>query len=250
MEGMHVLDITRDPDVGGGQGLVVLDVESDADLTGCPDCGIIAVGHGRHVQVLHDAPCFGTPVRVRWRKRIWRCCPEPSRDLDRGARLRSAASQAHQPGGGVEVSLLRLDDTTVSAIARLLDAVRGRSGAVYADWLEEQGVEVTMSVEYAALNPFRGYRNASLERRHRSHQRRHREDPPTRPRLPQLHQLQDPDPAHRRRHPPLPASADQDSISRTSRPRLIYEEPPKRIRKAEVGRNAVGTRRPSVMSFP
>jgi transposase len=77
VEGMHVLDVTRDPDVGGGQGLVVLDVESDADLTGCPDCGVVAVGYGRHVQVLHDAPSFGTPVRVRWRKRIWRC-PEPS----------------------------------------------------------------------------------------------------------------------------------------------------------------------------
>ncbi|MGH3180790.1 MAG: hypothetical protein ACRDOE_02630 [Streptosporangiaceae bacterium] len=64
VEGMHVLHITRDPDVGRGQGLVVLDVESDADLTGCPDCGVVAVGHGRHVQVLHDAPCFGTPVRV------------------------------------------------------------------------------------------------------------------------------------------------------------------------------------------
>jgi hypothetical protein len=33
VEGMHILDVTRDPDVGGGQVLVVLDVESDADLT-------------------------------------------------------------------------------------------------------------------------------------------------------------------------------------------------------------------------
>ena len=49
-EGMHVLDVTRDPDVGGGQGLVVLDVESDADPTGCPDCGVVAVG--RHVNDL------------------------------------------------------------------------------------------------------------------------------------------------------------------------------------------------------
>ncbi|MFE7396681.1 hypothetical protein [Streptomyces sp. NPDC057557] len=46
-EGMHVLDVTRDPDVGGGQGLVVLVVESDADLTGCPGCGTVSVGHGR-----------------------------------------------------------------------------------------------------------------------------------------------------------------------------------------------------------
>ncbi|MFD4861275.1 hypothetical protein [Streptomyces atratus] len=55
----------------------VLDVGSDTDLTGCPDCGVVAVGHGRHVQARHDAPSFGTPVRVWWRKRIWRR-PEPS----------------------------------------------------------------------------------------------------------------------------------------------------------------------------
>ncbi|MFG2629807.1 hypothetical protein [Streptomyces sp. NPDC048473] len=93
---MHVLDVTRDPNVGGGQGLVVLDVESDADLTGCPDCGVVAVGHGRHVQSLHDAPPFGTPVRVRWRKRIWRH-PEPLVTADcviapGGLRIRDTAT--------------------------------------------------------------------------------------------------------------------------------------------------------------
>lgn len=44
--------------------------------------------------------------------------------------------------------------------ARLLDAVQGRSGKVYADWLIEQGVEVTSTIEHAALDPFRGYMNA------------------------------------------------------------------------------------------
>ncbi|MDQ3094910.1 MAG: transposase, partial [Actinomycetota bacterium] len=44
--------------------------------------------------------------------------------------------------------------------ARLLDAVPGRSGRVYADLLTEQGVELTVSVEHAALDPFRGYANA------------------------------------------------------------------------------------------
>jgi hypothetical protein len=39
VEAMHVLDVTRDPDIGRGQGLVVRDVESEADLTGYPDCG-------------------------------------------------------------------------------------------------------------------------------------------------------------------------------------------------------------------
>jgi hypothetical protein len=38
--------------------------------------------------------------------------------------------------------------------ARLLDAVQGRSGTGYADWLKERGVEVTVSVQYAALDPF------------------------------------------------------------------------------------------------
>lgn len=93
---MHVLDVARDPNVGGGQGLVVLDVESDADLTGCPDRGVVAVGHGRHVQALHDAPPFGTPVRVRWRKRIWRY-PEPLVTADcviapGGLRIRDTAT--------------------------------------------------------------------------------------------------------------------------------------------------------------
>ncbi|MFG1953942.1 hypothetical protein [Micromonospora sp. NPDC048830] len=40
VEARHALDVIRDPDVGGKQGLVVLDVESGADLTGCPDCEV------------------------------------------------------------------------------------------------------------------------------------------------------------------------------------------------------------------
>jgi hypothetical protein len=41
--------------------------------------------------------------------------------------------------------------------ARLLDAVQGRSGKVYADWLTKHGVDVKVTVEHAALDPFRGY---------------------------------------------------------------------------------------------
>jgi transposase len=72
VQDMHVLDVAT-----GEDGSVLLEVESDDVLTGCPDCGVVAIGHGRRVQLLHDAPCFGRPVRVRWRKRIWRC-PEPA----------------------------------------------------------------------------------------------------------------------------------------------------------------------------
>ena len=226
VEGMHVLDVANRDD-----GVLVLDVESDQTLTGCPDCGVVAVGHGRRVQVLHDAPCFGRPTRVRWLKRIWRC-PEPAcarRTWTEDHAFAGPRAKLTSRAIGWAVDGLRHDDTTVSAIARhlgvawdtcwsaikpyaealikvpgrvlgvqtlgvdehiwrpskisstdkavtvmvdlthdedgclharLLDAVQGRSGRVYADWLTEQGAEVTVTVEHAALDPFRGYANA------------------------------------------------------------------------------------------
>ena len=69
--GMHVLEVHREP------GRLVLTVESDVDVGGCPSCGVVGVGHGRRVHEAADAPCFGVPTRVRWRKRIWRC-PDPT----------------------------------------------------------------------------------------------------------------------------------------------------------------------------
>lgn len=44
--------------------------------------------------------------------------------------------------------------------ARLLDAVQGRSGKAYADWLTDAGLQVKVTVQHAALDPFRGYANA------------------------------------------------------------------------------------------
>lgn len=229
VEGVHVLDVTSRDD-----NTIVLDVESDTDLAGCPDCGVVAVGHGRRVQMLHDAPCFGRPVRVRWRKRIWRCpeptCPRSTWTEDHPYAPARAKLTTRATAWAVDA--LRHDDTTVSAIARhlgvawgtcwaaisaaartrlaeptrlggiktigvdehiwrpskiastdkavtvmvdltrgadgclharLLDAVQGRSGKVYADWLNDQGIEgvdVKVTVEHAALDPFRGYANA------------------------------------------------------------------------------------------
>jgi transposase len=45
--------------------------------------------------------------------------------------------------------------------ARLLDAVVGRSGTVYKAWLKAQPEEFLDGVEQAALDPFRGYANAT-----------------------------------------------------------------------------------------
>ncbi len=51
-------------------------VESPPGVVGCPRCGVVARSHGRRTVVLVDAPCFGRPVTLRWRKRTW-TCPDP-----------------------------------------------------------------------------------------------------------------------------------------------------------------------------
>src|SRR5205814_1020443 len=64
--GAHVLD----------DGEWWLLVETTADVIGCPDCGVRAVGHGRRRVQVRDLPIAGRPVRLVWAKRIWRC-PDP-----------------------------------------------------------------------------------------------------------------------------------------------------------------------------
>ena len=60
-------------------GLLTISVESSAAPMGCKTCGVVAHSHGRRDVVLVDAPCFDRPVKLVWRKRIWRCvevaCP-------------------------------------------------------------------------------------------------------------------------------------------------------------------------------
>jgi transposase len=48
-DGMHVLDVRR------GHRKLVITVETDADVTGCPTCGVVAVGHGRRRTESADA---------------------------------------------------------------------------------------------------------------------------------------------------------------------------------------------------
>jgi hypothetical protein len=52
-EGMRVLDVRR------GHRKLVITVETDVDVTGCPECGVLATGHGRRRVTAADAPCFG-----------------------------------------------------------------------------------------------------------------------------------------------------------------------------------------------
>jgi transposase len=72
LDGLHVIGVERD----GGGGLRVT-VESALAVMGCPACGVVASSHGRRTVRLVDAPSFGRPVELRWRKRTWEC-PEPS----------------------------------------------------------------------------------------------------------------------------------------------------------------------------
>lgn len=73
LAGFHVIEVTED------RGRLRVIVESTPAPMGCPGCGVIAFSRGRRDVVLVDAPCFGRPVQLVWRKRTWRCaeskCP-------------------------------------------------------------------------------------------------------------------------------------------------------------------------------
>ena len=62
--------IAVERDDGGG---LTITVESAVAPMGCWSCGVVAHAHGRVEVELVDAPAMGRPVRVRWRKRCWRC---------------------------------------------------------------------------------------------------------------------------------------------------------------------------------
>mgnify|MGYP003485278922 FL=1 len=66
-----MIDVDRDDG-----GALTITVESTLEPMGCPSCGVIAHRHGRREVPLVDAPGFGKPATVVWRKRRW-CCPEP-----------------------------------------------------------------------------------------------------------------------------------------------------------------------------
>lgn len=114
---MHVLAVEREPS------RFVLTVETDADVGGCPSCGVAAVGHGRRRRTVADLQCFGVPARVVGLARWWRCrepaCPvavftELHELVPPRAKVTSRAS-------AWATDALTVDDTTVSALARHLD---------------------------------------------------------------------------------------------------------------------------------
>lgn len=73
--------------------------------------------------------------------------------VDETAWLRAKATRATQYVTGIV-------DLTPDRPARLLDVVPGRSGRVYADWIAGREQDWRGQVEFAALDPFRGYATA------------------------------------------------------------------------------------------
>lgn len=72
LPGLHVIAVEQD-----GHGRLVVTIESAPEPMGCRSCGVVARGHGRVDVSLVDAPAFGRPVRIVWRKRRW-LCREPA----------------------------------------------------------------------------------------------------------------------------------------------------------------------------
>jgi transposase len=115
--GMHVLSVVRDD-----RDRLVVTVETDADVGGCPSCGVVAVGHGRRVHTAADAPAFGAVTVVRWRKRVWRCvepaCPVAT--FSETHDLIAPRAKLTSRAVAWATDALTFDDTTVAALARHL----------------------------------------------------------------------------------------------------------------------------------
>ena len=66
--GLHVLEVDHD------DGRVVVTVESDQTLTGCPSCGVVAVAHGRR----HPARPLPPEQLWTWLQDRPLACPVPA----------------------------------------------------------------------------------------------------------------------------------------------------------------------------
>ncbi len=73
-------------DERGENGPLVVVIRSRQPRPTCEDCGGGVWSKGYRTAVLVDLPAFGRPVRLRWRKRRWRC-------PDRGCARRSFVEQ-------------------------------------------------------------------------------------------------------------------------------------------------------------
>ncbi len=122
LAGVHVLDVVWRDRSGKVPVGLRLTVESHPAETGCPGCGVVAVGHGRRLRRLHDIPAFGAPVELVWRQRRYRCaepaCPVGGFSEDHPL----APAQAKLTGRAAwwAISCIQRDNASVASLARRL----------------------------------------------------------------------------------------------------------------------------------
>ena len=121
--GFHVVEVIERPaDRVARVRRLELVVETDDEAVGCPNCGVVAVRHGRREHTAADAPCFGVPITIRWRKRLWRC-PElvcPTVTFSEQHPFVPARAKLTTRAVTWATDALEHDDTTVAALARHL----------------------------------------------------------------------------------------------------------------------------------
>ena len=122
LPGVHVVYVIRRERTGRVPPGLHLLVETDPVETGCPGCGVIAIGHGRGVRRLHDIPAFGAPVELVWRQRRYRClesaCPVGGFSEDHD--LAGPRSKLTARAAWWAISAIQRDTASVAALARRL----------------------------------------------------------------------------------------------------------------------------------
>ena len=118
LPGLHVIAVEHD-----ARDRLVVTIESAAGPMGCYSCGVIARGHGRVEVGLVDAPAFGRPVRLVWRKRRW-LCPEPACDVgsfvEQDERVASARALLTARACWWAIEQIRRENASVNGIRRQL----------------------------------------------------------------------------------------------------------------------------------
>jgi len=122
LDGLHVIGVERH-----GNGALTVMVESEPGLMGCPVCGVVAHGHGRIDVRLVDAPAFGCPVTIIWRKRRW-VCPDP------GCEVRSFVEKDDQIVRPRSKMTVRACHWAISQLRREHASINGLRRQLGASW--------------------------------------------------------------------------------------------------------------------
>lgn len=101
---------------------LLLGVATAPGPAGCPQRGVMAVPKGHRRVLLHDLPCVGAPVRLPWRKQIYRCREEACevKTFSEVHELASPRGKLTTRAIAWAVAQLRAHDITVSAPAQML----------------------------------------------------------------------------------------------------------------------------------